>query len=220
MRGRFRGTHCWGLFMNPLRRIAFILAAILMVTAFANAPAIARQDEGTALNKRLVELYQAGKFSEAQPLAQRALAIWQKALGPDHPNVATSLNNQAEIYSERGAFRGCSHSIMFRPPSLLPPRSFPPLGAVIGGFEAAGRSMLGVGAMGGEDLDDIFCLTPRLGNLALVLCNIRSVRQESGGSANPQIPLNDLASRLNVRAAVAFMSEQNAVRYLPAHRIC
>ena len=29
--------------------------------------------------------------------------------------------------SEREVFRGCSHLIIFRPPSLLPPRSFPPL---------------------------------------------------------------------------------------------
>src|SRR4249920_2022185 len=28
--------------------------------------------------------------------------------------------------SERGVFRGCSHSLIFEPPSLLPPRSFPP----------------------------------------------------------------------------------------------
>src|SRR5215468_7100396 len=57
--------------------------------------------------------------------------------------------------SERGVLRGCSHSIIFRPPSLLPPRSFPPL-----------------------------------------------------------------ASNTGARAAVAFTSEQNAVRCLPAHRIC
>ena len=30
--------------------------------------------------------------------------------------------------SEREVFRGCSHLMIFRPPSLLPPRSFPPLG--------------------------------------------------------------------------------------------
>jgi tetratricopeptide (TPR) repeat protein len=57
-----------------------------------------------ALNKRLVELYQAGKFSEAMPLAQRALAIWEKALGPDHPDVATSLNNLAKIYRRQGRY--------------------------------------------------------------------------------------------------------------------
>ena len=34
--------------------------------------------------------------------------------------------------SEREVLRGCSHSIMFRPPSLLPPRSFPPLASNFG----------------------------------------------------------------------------------------
>ena len=29
---------------------------------------------------------------------ERALAIWEKALGPDHPNIAASLNNLAELY--------------------------------------------------------------------------------------------------------------------------
>jgi hypothetical protein len=57
--------------------------------------------------------------------------------------------------SERRCFRSGSHSIMFKPPSLLPLRSFPPL-----------------------------------------------------------------ASTLDAGAAVAFTSEQNAVRCLPAHRIC
>ena len=36
---------------------------------------------------RALELYQAGKFSEAVPLAQRALAIPENALGPDQPGV-------------------------------------------------------------------------------------------------------------------------------------
>ena len=35
---------------------------------------------------------------EAEPLYQRALAIKEKALGPNHPDVATSLNNLAELY--------------------------------------------------------------------------------------------------------------------------
>ena len=30
-----------------------------------------------------------GKYSEAEPLFKRALAIDEKALGPDHPNVGT-----------------------------------------------------------------------------------------------------------------------------------
>ena len=36
-----------------------------------------------------------GKLDEAEPLYQRCPAIYEKALGPDHPHVATSLNNLA-----------------------------------------------------------------------------------------------------------------------------
>ena len=33
-----------------------------------------------------------GRYAEAEPHYQRALAILEKVLGPDHPDVALSLN--------------------------------------------------------------------------------------------------------------------------------
>lgn len=36
-----------------------------------------------------------GKYEKAETLYVRALAIWEKAYGPDHPVVATDLNNWA-----------------------------------------------------------------------------------------------------------------------------
>ena len=39
-----------------------------------------------------------GRYADAEPLYKRSLAIREKALGPDHPDVATSLNNLAELY--------------------------------------------------------------------------------------------------------------------------
>lgn len=36
--------------------------------------------------------------SEAEPLYQRALAIWEQQLGTDHPNVGSILNNLADLY--------------------------------------------------------------------------------------------------------------------------
>jgi CHAT domain-containing protein len=38
------------------------------------------------------------------PLAQRALASQEKALGPDHPEVATALNNLAVLYRAQGRY--------------------------------------------------------------------------------------------------------------------
>jgi tetratricopeptide (TPR) repeat protein len=44
-------------------------------------------------------LYQAqGNYNGAKPLYQRSLAIREKALGREHPDVAASLNNLAALY--------------------------------------------------------------------------------------------------------------------------
>ena len=42
--------------------------------------------------------------SAAEPLYQRALAVREKALGPDHPDVTTSLNNLALLYKSQGRY--------------------------------------------------------------------------------------------------------------------
>jgi len=60
--------------------------------------------EAAALNQQVVQLYNQGRYSEAMPLAQRALAILEKALGPNHPSVAVSLNNLAELYQAEGRY--------------------------------------------------------------------------------------------------------------------
>ena len=39
-----------------------------------------------------------GRPAEAEPLIKRSLAIREKVLGPDHPDVARSLNNLADLY--------------------------------------------------------------------------------------------------------------------------
>ncbi len=41
-------------------------------------------------------------YAKAEPLYQRALQINEKALSPNHPDLATDLNNLAVIYNARG----------------------------------------------------------------------------------------------------------------------
>lgn len=53
------------------------------------------------LNQDVVDLYQAGKCDRARPIAQKALAVAERTFDSDHPNVATSLNNLAELYGQR-----------------------------------------------------------------------------------------------------------------------
>jgi tetratricopeptide (TPR) repeat protein len=56
------------------------------------------------LNQVGYYLCERARFSDAEPLLQRALAIYGKALGPDHPDVAASLNNLALLYFKRGGY--------------------------------------------------------------------------------------------------------------------
>ena len=44
------------------------------------------------------------QYSEAEPVLKRALAINEKARGPDHPDVATDLNNLAILYDDQGKY--------------------------------------------------------------------------------------------------------------------
>jgi len=56
------------------------------------------------LNEAGYYLRQRARFSDVGPLYQRALAIWEKALGPQHPNVATGLSNLATLYRLQGKY--------------------------------------------------------------------------------------------------------------------
>ncbi len=46
--------------------------------------------------------YSQGRTSKAAPLYQRSLAIREKALEPQHPEVVTSLENYATLPRETG----------------------------------------------------------------------------------------------------------------------
>ena len=45
-----------------------------------------------------------GRYAEADRLFQRSIEIWEKALGPKHPYLATSLLNLAIVYADEDRF--------------------------------------------------------------------------------------------------------------------
>jgi tetratricopeptide (TPR) repeat protein len=49
-------------------------------------------------------LWTTGHYAEAEPLYRRSMAIREKTLGPDHPDVATSLNNLAGLLRTTGRY--------------------------------------------------------------------------------------------------------------------
>jgi tetratricopeptide (TPR) repeat protein len=64
----------------------------------------AYRDDPIVLNNLAVVLDAQAQYSEAEPLHRRALAIDEKTLGPDHPDVARDLNNLALLYKIQGKY--------------------------------------------------------------------------------------------------------------------
>jgi tetratricopeptide (TPR) repeat protein len=55
-------------------------------------------DVAQSLNNLAALYYAQGKYEEAEPLYQRALKIWDQALGPYHPHSVTCRNNLAALH--------------------------------------------------------------------------------------------------------------------------
>ncbi|HEX7998965.1 MAG TPA: CHAT domain-containing tetratricopeptide repeat protein [Pyrinomonadaceae bacterium] len=60
--------------------------------------------QATMMHQQVFELFQQGKYAEALGLAERALEIREKALGPDNIVVASSLNQLAALYLAMGDY--------------------------------------------------------------------------------------------------------------------
>ncbi|MCH7921671.1 MAG: tetratricopeptide repeat protein [Nitrospinae bacterium] len=68
---------------------------------------VRQSPQSSRANRNLrIELRKKGRYDEAkaESLYKRALAIREKALGPDHPLVAQSLNNLAALYLQKGKY--------------------------------------------------------------------------------------------------------------------
>ena len=73
---------------------------ILTVTSDVHA----QETSWEELNAQVVTLYQQGRYVEAIEVAEEALEVTKKTFGPDHPQVATSLNNLALLYDAQGRY--------------------------------------------------------------------------------------------------------------------
>ncbi len=59
---------------------------------------------GRILNQTGFYLRERGRYKEAEPLCEQAVAIREGMLGPEHIDVATSLNGLANVYSDQGRY--------------------------------------------------------------------------------------------------------------------
>ena len=81
--------------------IVFLAIGGLSAGAPSPAPHLSQADK---LDRQVQELFKAGKYSEAIPLATQSLHFREKMLGPEHAGTATSLNNLAQLYQAMGDY--------------------------------------------------------------------------------------------------------------------
>ncbi len=76
---------------------------IATVVAAADADGIP-EPTSRLLNELALFKMERADWRQAEPLMRRALAITEKIYGPDHPNVATALNNLAQLLGDTNRF--------------------------------------------------------------------------------------------------------------------
>jgi len=93
-----------GLALDEKRERAGALAA--MLAEYEALPDDLRDPraESRLMNSQASLRQILGDFKSAEPLFRRALAAREAALGPDHPETATSLNNLANLYKSQGRY--------------------------------------------------------------------------------------------------------------------
>ncbi|HEY7417444.1 MAG TPA: tetratricopeptide repeat protein, partial [Ktedonobacteraceae bacterium] len=62
------------------------------------------KEAGRLLHETASYLQDRARYAEAEPLYQRALRIREQQLGPEHPDVAQSLNGLANLYWQQGKY--------------------------------------------------------------------------------------------------------------------
>ena len=85
--------------MDSIKAIG--MATVLLLLA---ATACSQGGKWRKLNQEARELYRSGKYDRAVVVAEEALVLAERKVGPDHSDVATILNDLALIYYSQGQY--------------------------------------------------------------------------------------------------------------------
>ena len=82
---------------------AAVAAALIDNRVQLTRPGMAQSsDEISSLGKQVEHLYEAGRYLEASPSAERYVALVRERYGGEHSEVATALDHLAQIYRVLG----------------------------------------------------------------------------------------------------------------------
>ena len=85
---------------GAVRLAVALLCFVLQLTS----PAHAQEAQWIRLTQEAAELNRKALYRQAQVVALQAVEVAERTFGPDHPKVAASLNNLAELYRKQGQY--------------------------------------------------------------------------------------------------------------------
>lgn len=90
--------------ITQLIRLATAATSVAALTLCSSPLVQAQHAQWNQLNREATALYKQGNYGEAIAHTKQAISLIEKALGPDHPDIATSLNNLAALYAALGRY--------------------------------------------------------------------------------------------------------------------
>ena len=88
--------------MGAANELDVLLALGLWILACPASSA--EDDDPDALNQQVSQLIEQGKYREAIPIAERAVGVSKRALGPEHRETADALNNLGFLFQRIGDY--------------------------------------------------------------------------------------------------------------------
>jgi CHAT domain-containing protein/tetratricopeptide (TPR) repeat protein len=82
-----------------LTRVALVVALVLSGGSLALA-----EDNLDTLGSMALVAYRLGKYTEAAAITEKAVALGERTLGPEHPDTLQNINNLGHIYKKLGRF--------------------------------------------------------------------------------------------------------------------
>jgi tetratricopeptide (TPR) repeat protein/transcriptional regulator with XRE-family HTH domain len=81
-----------------------LMSHALLAAQYIERQQITSEEAGRLLHETASYLRDRARYSEAEPLYQRALRIRERHLGPEHLDLADPLNGLAELYRQQGKY--------------------------------------------------------------------------------------------------------------------
>jgi len=87
-----------------MRTVPGLVLALLQAQTQTQSQPQAPLEQARQLEQQVDQLFAVGKYAEAATAGERALAMMEKLLPPDHPDIGTALSNLSAVLWAQGAF--------------------------------------------------------------------------------------------------------------------